>query len=262
MPWIVYETTNLVNGKKYRGVHKQEGEEFDGYLGSGVAIRKAIRRHGEHKFERRTLFVFDYEKDAYAFEAYLVDSEWVDREDTYNLHPGGLGQRCSSQQSSHAAAMSLPETRRRMSEAAKARWSNPEYRAKHAASLSSPECKSKMSASAKAKRSDPEYVQRHLSAMNSPETKAKLSKAITNNMKNEKFRKLFSDSQKARFADPLRKAAFMSAIQTPEARANICAAAKQRAESPTWKANHAAALASPQTRARMSASAKKRQRRS
>lgn len=40
--FIVYETTNLVNGRKYRGAHK--GNVNDGYLGSGKILNQAIQK--------------------------------------------------------------------------------------------------------------------------------------------------------------------------------------------------------------------------
>lgn len=46
----IYETTNLVNGKKYIGKHKSE--RFDKtYLGSGIALKKAIKKYGEKNFK-------------------------------------------------------------------------------------------------------------------------------------------------------------------------------------------------------------------
>jgi len=36
MKYIVYQTTNLINGKIYIGVHKIKKKEDDGYLGCGV----------------------------------------------------------------------------------------------------------------------------------------------------------------------------------------------------------------------------------
>jgi len=55
--YIIYKTTNLVNGKIYVGKHKQETSGFDEYLGSGVYLNKAINRYGEENFIRETLEV-------------------------------------------------------------------------------------------------------------------------------------------------------------------------------------------------------------
>ena len=43
--YILYETTNLINGKNYRGIHKTSKLE-DGYLGSGLALEKSIKKYG------------------------------------------------------------------------------------------------------------------------------------------------------------------------------------------------------------------------
>ena len=36
MNYIVYKTTNLINGKIYVGVHRTNPDIFDGYIGCGV----------------------------------------------------------------------------------------------------------------------------------------------------------------------------------------------------------------------------------
>lgn len=102
MPWIVYETLNKSNGKTYIGVHKQNGDGFDGYLGSGQAISRAIAKYGRENFERRTLFSFQTDGEAYAKEAELVGQQWVESTWTYNLKEGGIG----------GAGFSMPERAR------------------------------------------------------------------------------------------------------------------------------------------------------
>jgi hypothetical protein len=66
--YIVYKTTNLVNGKFYIGVHKQDfflPIIFDGYLGSGLMLKRAIKKYGEENFIRETLHIFYTAKEAY-----------------------------------------------------------------------------------------------------------------------------------------------------------------------------------------------------
>ena len=72
MNYIVYKTTNKVNGKIYIGVHKTSSPyEFDGYLGCGMynetsqpnittGFPAAIRKYGKHNFISETLFIYPY----------------------------------------------------------------------------------------------------------------------------------------------------------------------------------------------------------
>lgn len=90
MKHIVYKTTNLISGKIYIGVHSSI-DEHDSYLGSGVALKNAVKKYGKDKFKRETLFTFGNIDDAYMKECELVDSVFVAREDTYNLTIGGQG---------------------------------------------------------------------------------------------------------------------------------------------------------------------------
>jgi len=52
--FILYKTTNLLNGKTYVGIHKTNDLE-DGYLGSGIALLVAIRKYGKFNFKREIL---------------------------------------------------------------------------------------------------------------------------------------------------------------------------------------------------------------
>jgi len=88
--YIFYKTTNLVNGKIYYGVHKTEILN-DGYLGSGVAIKAAIKKYGRHKFIRETIRSFEDRESMYAYEREFVTEEIVGLETTYNQTIGGFG---------------------------------------------------------------------------------------------------------------------------------------------------------------------------
>ncbi|MBQ2639208.1 MAG: GIY-YIG nuclease family protein [Bacilli bacterium] len=50
----IYETTNLVNGKKYIGQHKSSKLNKQ-YLGSGVIIAKAVEKYGKENFDVRII---------------------------------------------------------------------------------------------------------------------------------------------------------------------------------------------------------------
>ena len=85
MAYLVYKTINLVNGKHYIGAHT--GERNDAYLGSGKALKAAIRKYGIENFKREILFEVASADAMYAKEAELV----VLGPESYNLRKGGMG---------------------------------------------------------------------------------------------------------------------------------------------------------------------------
>lgn len=102
--YIVYKTTNLVNGKIYIGVHKTlTPYEFDGCIGNGIymnsksrcnknyVFHRAVLKYGLENFKRETLQVFDKEEDAYNLEKELVNEEFINSPNTYNMVLGGCG---------------------------------------------------------------------------------------------------------------------------------------------------------------------------
>lgn len=90
--YIVYKTINLTNNNYYIGKHKQltEPYSFDGYLGSGTRLIRAIRKYGKENFTRVTLFSFLNEKDCYSKENELT-KHWLGDLLCYNIKEGGLG---------------------------------------------------------------------------------------------------------------------------------------------------------------------------
>ena len=88
MAFYIYLTTNLINGKIYIGQHKSEKYDSS-YYGSGKILKSAINKYGIENFSKVILKFFDDKKSAEEYERFLVNEEYVNREDTYNLTIGG-----------------------------------------------------------------------------------------------------------------------------------------------------------------------------
>ncbi len=87
---IIYETTNKINGKFYIGKHSTKNKK-DVYLGSGIALVRAIEKYGKESFFREILRIFDNEKDAYEFERFIVNENLINNINCYNISIGGQG---------------------------------------------------------------------------------------------------------------------------------------------------------------------------
>lgn len=85
---FVYKITNSFNGKYYIGVHSTSNIE-DGYMGSGIALKEAIKKYGVCFFEREILFCFESRKEAFDKEKELVNIEAVRDNNCYNISLGG-----------------------------------------------------------------------------------------------------------------------------------------------------------------------------
>ena len=55
---FIYKITNTKNGKYYIGMHSTDNLN-DGYLGSGIRLRRSIRRNGIENFKIEYLEFFD-----------------------------------------------------------------------------------------------------------------------------------------------------------------------------------------------------------
>ena len=102
LKWIVYCTTCSINKKIYIGVHKTNPDIYDYYLGCGcyannsatynrakTVFQRAIQKYGVKAFIRNTIAIFDNEDDAYALEADIVNEQFLQRTDVYNIAIGG-----------------------------------------------------------------------------------------------------------------------------------------------------------------------------
>lgn len=88
--YIIYQSTNLINGKIYVGQHITSNLN-DGYLGSGKLLKAAINKYGIENFSRGILHECSSQQELDHLERTIVNEEFVLREDTYNLTLGGGG---------------------------------------------------------------------------------------------------------------------------------------------------------------------------
>lgn len=90
MYYYLYKITNTTNQKIYIGTHKTKTLD-DGYMGSGVVLRKAYKKHGIENFEKTILCFFETEKEMFNKEAEIVNEAFIADKNTYNIKLGGAG---------------------------------------------------------------------------------------------------------------------------------------------------------------------------
>jgi len=90
MYYTIYQTTCLLNNKKYIGKHVTK-DLNDSYLGSGLMLINAIKKYGKENFKREILFVYDNEEDMNNKEKELITEEIILSDDYYNMALGGYG---------------------------------------------------------------------------------------------------------------------------------------------------------------------------
>lgn len=113
--FLIYKTTNRINGKEYIGFHSTTNVD-DGYLGSGKLLKKAIEKYGVDNFEREIIAEFDNKEEAERLERILVNREYVERDDTYNLSIGGNVCILFGEKNGFFGKTHSDETRQKMSE--------------------------------------------------------------------------------------------------------------------------------------------------
>jgi hypothetical protein len=90
MYYIIYKTTNTLNGKWYIGFHSSKTLD-DSYLGSGKLLLAAIKKYGRSSFTREILYVFPNKNEALLKEKELVNESVVTDPTSYNCKIGGEG---------------------------------------------------------------------------------------------------------------------------------------------------------------------------
>lgn len=88
--YTVYRIINNLNGRYYIGAHKTTNLD-DGYLGSGIAISRAVVKYGESCFTKTILYLLSSDAEMFAKERELVTTEVVADPLSYNIKVGGSG---------------------------------------------------------------------------------------------------------------------------------------------------------------------------
>lgn len=85
----IYETTNLINGKKYIGKHKSN--KFDNnYLGSGISLGRAINKYGKENFSIKILEEINTnQEDLDNKETYYIEKYNAVKDKNYYNHSYG-----------------------------------------------------------------------------------------------------------------------------------------------------------------------------
>lgn len=90
MKHLVYKVINLINNKIYIGVHSTNNLN-DNYLGSGNVLKKALIKYGKENFIKKILFICECREHALIIESEIVNLDFIEQKDTYNMITGGFG---------------------------------------------------------------------------------------------------------------------------------------------------------------------------
>jgi group I intron endonuclease len=85
----VYKIINLANGKIYVGKHSAK-KIPNSYMGSGVLIKKAIKKYGLHNFKKEIICICENESELNKQEIHWISQLCIFGKD-YNLTKGGDG---------------------------------------------------------------------------------------------------------------------------------------------------------------------------
>ena len=126
--YIIYQITNLLNGKIYIGKHETTNIDDD-YMGSGKLIKRAMKKYGIENFKKEILFDFETEAEMNSKEKEIVNEDFLLRGDVYNLMPGGSGG-FSYAMEKWRALQTDEAYKKFFSDKQKERWIDPGYRSK------------------------------------------------------------------------------------------------------------------------------------
>lgn len=93
MNYYIYETTNLINGRKYIGKRQTEKPILkDKYLGSGKILKQALLIYGKDNFKKEIIEICDSKEMLDLREKEIIlERNAIEDYTYYNIHEGGSG---------------------------------------------------------------------------------------------------------------------------------------------------------------------------
>lgn len=88
--YYIYEIVNLINGKTYVGKHITTRFP-DNYMGSGIALKKAIEKYGKQNFIKNVLEFASNKEELSKLEKLFIKKYKSEGKAEYNLTKGGEG---------------------------------------------------------------------------------------------------------------------------------------------------------------------------
>jgi len=188
----VYRIEKIDTHEFYIGLRStNDNPEDDPYLGSGIRIENSVKKHGREKFRKTILGTYNTRREASLAEAEFITVDILLDPLCLNLKTGG----------EYITGVSYdPEVGKKISEALKLKYSDPEERIKHSERLKksykeNPEFAKAISEMRKRVLLDPKHRERALravrksyaetdraekvkSSLNRPETKTKKSESM------------------------------------------------------------------------------------
>ena len=233
MRYWVYIHTCKDNGKKYVGVTTRVKPELRwGKNGAKYHQNKhfysAILKYGWDNFQHE-VFEVDSAEEMYRKEVELISFYHSnDPEFGYNNSSGG--------ESGHLGCKHSEETRKKLKEASKKKWADPEYRKRVSEALKKVQ---------KKVHSDPEYLRKQSEVHSDPEFRRKISEANKKKWSDPEYRKKQSEARKGQ-------------VRSEEARKHLAEANKKKWSDPEYLRKQSEVRSDPEFRKKRSEALKER----
>ncbi|MND31784.1 hypothetical protein D3C80_223430 [compost metagenome] len=206
---ILYKTTCSMSGKFYYGIHTTDDLD-DGYLGSGIYIKRSIAKYGRAAHTRVVIASFDTREEMVLAECELVTTDLMTDPMCMNMKIGGLGgwshvtvawnkglpfsaESRMKMSAAHTGKVLSEEHRAALTAELTERWKSPAYKAKLVASMTAyyacPDARRKMSIAV----SD---------AWSCPVLRSEQSTRLKAVFSDPKYKQIKSDIANEKWADP------------------------------------------------------------